>query len=545
MVGAGRAGKSLALALCRAGWTVDVVEGHDPATLGQASSGVDFVVLAVPDDCISQVATQVHPCPDTVAVHLAGSLGVDVLSGHVRRAVVHPLAPLPEPEIGSRRLASGIFFSHSGDDAAIEIVTALGGRLIALTGQNRAAYHAAACVASNHVVAVLAQAERIGAGAGIGPEPLADLARFSLDDVSVMGSRAALTGPAARGDRATLDRHIRAVGPDEAPGYVAGADLARRLARPERERPERERPERVPAPLMVTSGAELAGLLDQARRGGGTVGFVATMGALHRGHESLIVRARSECDLVVASIFVNPTQFGAGEDLADYPRNPENDTAVAARAGADVVYLPEVDEMYPPGAATVVHVGGPALALESDWRPGHFDGVATVVTRLLATVGQTRAYFGEKDFQQLAVIRRLVSDLGLPATVVACETVRQADGLALSSRNATLSGPEMLAAPALHRALLAGRGAVESGATDPHQVIGVMADAVALEPLLSLDYATVVDPEDLSMPARLAGPLRLLIAARVGGVRLLDNMAATSPLGCPSLDRDPRIRGGV
>ena len=271
--------------------------------------------------------------------------------------------------------------------------------------------------------------------------------------------------------------------------------------------------------------------LDRARSTGRTVGLVPTMGALHDGHVSLITRARAECDVVAVSIFVNPLQFGDPEDMARYPRTLERDLVVCAEAGADVVFVPPVSEMYPswPAApATTVSVRGVSDRWEGAARPGHFDGVATVVSKLFSIAGACRAYFGLKDFQQLAVVRRLVSDLCLPIEVVGCPIVREVDGLALSSRNVRLSGPEREAATVLSRALAAGRAALAGGAQSGQEVECAMRAAVAGEPLVRLDYAVAVDAVSLE-EARILDDLsavRLLVAAQVGPVRLIDNSAA-------------------
>jgi len=225
--------------------------------------------------------------------------------------------------------------------------------------------------------------------------------------------------------------------------------------------------------------------LDRARAAGRTVGLVPTMGALHDGHVSLIARARAECDVVAVSIFVNPLQFGDPEDMARYPRTLERDLFVCAEAGADVVFVPTVAEMYPSWPAppaTTVSVRGVSDRWEGASRPGHFDGVATVVSKLFSIAGPCRAYFGLKDFQQLAVVRRMVSDLCLPVEVVGCPIVREADELALSSRNARLSGAEREAATVLSRALAAGRAALGAGARSGDAVARAMR-AVAGVPL--------------------------------------------------------------
>ncbi|HMD47239.1 MAG TPA: pantoate--beta-alanine ligase [Acidimicrobiales bacterium] len=280
--------------------------------------------------------------------------------------------------------------------------------------------------------------------------------------------------------------------------------------------------------------AELATRADAARRAGATVGLVPTMGALHVGHRSLIERAAAECDLAAVTIFVNPLQFGDPEDLARYPRDEAGDLERARAAGASLVVVPAVDDVYPgwpDPVATTVSVAGVSDRWEGASRPGHFDGVATVVTKLLVAAGGCRAYFGEKDFQQLAVVRRLVADLGLPVEVVGCPTVREPDGLALSSRNVRLSPDDRRAARVIPAALEAGRRAVADGERDPEAVTRLMVATVALEPGVRLDYAVVVDPATLEVPAVIDGsrPVRLLVAAEVGPARLIDNCDAPVP----------------
>jgi pantoate--beta-alanine ligase len=273
--------------------------------------------------------------------------------------------------------------------------------------------------------------------------------------------------------------------------------------------------------------AEYAAALDGVRRSGGTVGVVPTMGALHDGHRSLIQRAAAECDVVAVSIFVNPTQFGDPADLANYPRTMASDLEAVAQAGGNVVFAPSVDEMYPDGAGlTTVSVPSLCDRWEGASRPGHFDGVATVVVKLLSAAGRSRAYFGQKDFQQLALVTRVVRDLSLPVEVVGCETVRDDDGLALSSRNQRLSSDDRRAALVLSRALRAGAELMAAGEEHPMVVEAAMARVVAEEPTVDLDYAVVVSADDLSRArtCATARPLRLLIAASVGPVRLIDNI---------------------
>jgi pantoate--beta-alanine ligase len=269
--------------------------------------------------------------------------------------------------------------------------------------------------------------------------------------------------------------------------------------------------------------------LEDERSAGRTVGLVPTMGALHAGHAALVGRASAECDAVGVTIFVNPLQFGPSEDLEAYPRTLAADVAIAAAHGATYVFAPPVAEMYPRPSATVVGVASLAARWEGAGRPGHFDGVATVVTKLLAQAGSCRAYFGEKDYQQLCVVRRLVQDLNLPVTVVGCPTVRDPDGLALSSRNAFLSSSERAAAPALYQALQTGRATLGTG-RHPDDARQAMHDVVAACPSLDLAYAEPVDPdtlEPLSTALRPGDSARLLIAARLGRIRLIDNLGVT------------------
>jgi pantoate--beta-alanine ligase len=280
---------------------------------------------------------------------------------------------------------------------------------------------------------------------------------------------------------------------------------------------------------VVTTIVELRRRLDRARAGGAVVGLVPTMGSLHAGHVSLLDRAVDDCDFTAATVFVNPLQFAPTEDFAAYPRDLDTDLKIIESAGADVVFAPALDEMYPgPGPVlTRVAVAELSDTLDGASRPGHFDGVATVVAKLFNAAGPARAYFGEKDYQQLQIVRRMVADLSFPVEVVGCPIVRDPDGLALSSRNAYLSPEERVAAPVLHRALLAGAAAIErDGQRDPAAVRGLMTDIVAAEPHAALDYAEVVDPRTLRRIGTLDGDVRLLVAARFGRARLIDNMGA-------------------
>jgi pantoate--beta-alanine ligase len=275
---------------------------------------------------------------------------------------------------------------------------------------------------------------------------------------------------------------------------------------------------------VLTTVAQVRERVAEARQQGRAVGLVPTMGAFHEGHLSLIRRARADGGLVVVSLFVNPTQFGQGEDFERYPRDRERDKSLASEAGADVLFAPEVAEVYPHGFATYVQVEGLSEILEGAVRPGHFRGVATVVNKLFQMVGPDRAYFGLKDFQQLRVVERMTRDLNMPVALVPMPIVREPDGLALSSRNVYLSAQERRAAPALARALREAEQSVASGERNPAALADRAAGAIRAEPLAQLDYAVVVDADTLAPITRLDRPGVLLLAARFGRTRLIDNV---------------------
>ncbi len=251
------------------------------------------------------------------------------------------------------------------------------------------------------------------------------------------------------------------------------------------------------------------------------------MGWLHEGHRSLFRRARSEMATTVATIFVNPRQFNAPDDFGRYPRDEARDVLICADEGVDLVWAPSVDDVYPPGFDTTVSVGRIALPLEGAARPGHFDGVVTVVAILFALVGAERAYFGQKDAQQVMVIDRMARDLALPTEVVPCPTVREPDGLALSSRNVHLAAEERAAAPVLHRALLAGRQAWADGERSGDRLRGIVGAVLSSEPLADVDYVSCADAATLEELGTVTGPALLSLAVRLGATRLIDN----EPLG--------------
>lgn len=274
--------------------------------------------------------------------------------------------------------------------------------------------------------------------------------------------------------------------------------------------------------IVTTRIGELRKVCDAERADGRRVGFVPTMGALHDGHRSLIRRARTECDFVVVSIFVNPAQFGPQEDLEKYPRPIEADFEACEADGVDAVFNPEVAELYPEGASTTVHVSRLTETMEGEVRPVHFDGVALVCAKLFSIVGECTAYFGEKDAQQLRVVRQMARDLDLRVEVVGCPTVRDADGLALSSRNVYLDAGERRRALCLPRALETVRRLVERGVTDPDVL--TRAGKQDLKEADSTDYLEVVNPDTLERVQQVKGPALVCGAVRIGHTRLIDNV---------------------
>jgi pantoate--beta-alanine ligase len=342
--------------------------------------------------------------------------------------------------------------------------------------------------------------------------------RASVENWARTGASGALTGPIARGDEETVARQRAAVAerlPDDLELFDALTAATRRLAAG------------TPPPARmktVRTVADLRATLGGPRRAGRRIGLVPTMGALHEGHLSLIRQARATCDEVVVSLFVNPAQFNEATDLAAYPRDEEHDARLAAEAGADVLFAPAPEEVYPDGFATTVSVSGVTAPLEGAHRgSAHFEGVATVVAKLLNMAQPDVAFFGQKDAQQVAVIRRLVRDLDIPVQIEVGATVREPDGLALSSRNARLAAEDRDRAVALRRALDAVQAAVDAGVTDAAQITAAgraAMQAAGVEP----EYLALVAPDNFTAVPQINGaPVLAAVAARVGDVRLIDN----------------------
>ncbi len=280
---------------------------------------------------------------------------------------------------------------------------------------------------------------------------------------------------------------------------------------------------------IIRSVATLAAWSRALHRDGVVIGMVPTMGALHAGHRSLIRRARLSCDAVVVSLFVNPRQFGRGEDFSRYPKRFRSDAALCRQEGVDVLFVPSRAGMYPPGFQTSVEVRNLSQRWEGKFRPHHFEGVATILTKLLSLARPQLAFFGQKDFQQVVLVRRLVEDLNLGVRIVLCSTMRERDGLALSSRNQYLAPAQRRAAPVLYAALRAGRTAVQAGIRSAARVRQVMFDATLVQPPARVEYLAVCDPLTLEPLNRVTDRALLLGAIRLGRTRLIDNLLVRSP----------------
>ena len=527
LVGPGRAGTTIALALSTRGWrcvgvggravdapgvlTVAELLGAPTRAATDAGRDADLVIVAPPDAVIADVAAALAPSlrAGSLVLHLSGvcTLGeLDKLRGQrpdVAVGSLHPLQSFPSPEVGVTRLP-GSWCAVDGPPAVEQIAVSLGLRPFRIDDSRRVAYHAAATVASNHLVALMGQVARLAEAAGVPPAALLPLVRSTLDNVDACGPAGALTGPIRRGDVDTVARHLGALPADEQRALPCARRASVAARRPRRSRPARSvagcrpgiGPRNHPV-ITVETIAETRAACDAARMTGMMVGFVPTMGFFHEGHRSLMRAARAANDFVVVSLFVNPTQFAPTEDLSTYPRDPEGDAAAAEAEGVDVLFMPTVSQMYPGDAVTTVHVDGLTRGLCARSRPTHFDGVTTVVAKLFSIVGPCRAYFGRKDAQQLAVVRRMATDLDLPVEVVGCPLVREPDGLAMSSRNAYLTADGRRAATVLSRALFLASEAAANGERDAAVLRRIVVDTIASEPAVRLDYAEVVDARTL------------------------------------------------
>jgi pantoate--beta-alanine ligase len=276
--------------------------------------------------------------------------------------------------------------------------------------------------------------------------------------------------------------------------------------------------------LILTSAAEVTAISKEARRAGKRVGFVPTMGALHQGHLSLVRTARAQADVVITSVFVNPTQFGPTEDFSKYPRDPEKDSAMLAAEKCDHLFLPSVEEMYPPGGTTWVNVEGLSEKLDGHSRPGHFRGVTTVVAKLFNIVQPDFAFFGQKDAAQVAIVNKMVRDVNFDVRIVVCPIIREADGLAMSSRNAYLNPEQRKQALVLYRALMRVQTLADRGESNSVRLKVAGQQVMAEESAVALDYFEIVDRDTLDPISDISGGALVAVAAHVGSTRLIDNI---------------------
>lgn len=542
IVGRGRLGTALAEAL-QSG-QLDLPDGAwrvtGPHAHGYAGEGADAVLLCVPDREIARAAALVAFGP--LVGHCCGACRLDVLRPHEAFSL-HPLMTVVPGRTSFAGAGAAVAGSTDrGRTFATALARALGMRPIPLAEDDRASYHAAASIASNFLITLQVAAERVAASAGVERALLAPLVRAALENWIEVGGDEALTGPVARGDEETIAVQRGAVAekaPELLPLFDALSDATRALAG--------KRGAPAPTDLMpqddaesgndgedaviktVRTVAEIRALVAQARRRGQRVALVPTMGAFHEGHLSLMRRARAECDLVVVSLFVNPTQFNDPADLDAYPRDERRDAILAAQAGVNVLFAPPPDEIYPDGFATRVTVGEIGLRLEGTHRGAeHFEGVATVVAKLLNIVSPDAAYFGQKDAQQAAVIKRLVRDLDIGVSVEVCPTVRAPDGLALSSRNVRLSSMDRRRATALHRALTAAEQLIADGERNPALVAAAAVRELSHDEI-DPDYFELVEPETFKALGPLEGDVLAVVAATVGSTRLIDNLLIEVP----------------
>jgi len=283
---------------------------------------------------------------------------------------------------------------------------------------------------------------------------------------------------------------------------------------------------------LIEKIEEMKNYRKRIKNKGKSIGFVPTLGYLHQGHISLIKRARENCDEVVVSIFVNPLQFGPKEDYQRYPRDLSRDAEICQKEGVDVIFAPSLKEMYPKGYSTFIDMQGNLIqVLEGKFRPGHFKGVTTVLIKLFNIVYPDLSFFGEKDYQQALIVKKMVKDLNLDTKIVLSPTVREKDGLALSSRNSYLTLKERKAAPVLYRSLVKAKQAIEKGEEDPERVICLMEDLISKEPLAKIDYIDLVDPLTLERISQIKGDVLAVLAVRIGKVRLIDNMRVKKGTG--------------
>ncbi len=530
IVGRGRLGSALAVALRERGYRV-----AGPFGRADAIAPATLTLLAVPERELVAAAYRVSP--DGIVGHCSASAPLELLAPR-ERLNLHPLMTLNAAVRTTVDVFAGAACAVDGStDNALLIAqslgTALGMRPIRVQAQHRALYHAAASMAANYLVTLLYCAQQLGELAGLARSDLAPLARAALNAVVSADFNAAISGPVSRGDADTVAAQRAAVHKAR-PNLTALFDALTEATRDAlaatgaSHRPSTvERSPQAAHTRVHHSSAALRTALLAARDAGQRIGFVPTMGALHDGHLALARQAVAECDVVVCSIFVNPIQFNNADDLQAYPRTLKQDVALLTAVGVREIFVPESTEMYPEGAHTTIDVGRIAEPLEGASRgTGHFRGVATVVAKLFNLVQPHSAYFGQKDAQQLLVIRQLVRDLDIPVRIVGCPTIREADGLAMSSRNARLSASARMQAPGISRALFAMQAHWCAGVQNVSKLISVGEDILVKHGIASIaiDYLAVVNAQTLESCATASASSMIAIAAHVDGVRLIDNL---------------------
>lgn len=572
IISAGRVGTALGVALQRADHVVVACSAISHASRRRAqrrlpdtpvlppldvAASAELLLLAVTDSelagLVSGLAATSAVRPQTIVAHTSGANGIGILAPLAQQGciplAIHPAMTFTGSDEDISRLPDTCFGITAADDVGYAIgqslVLEMGGEPFCVREDARILYHAALAHASNHIVTVLADAlealrAALSGGELLGQQTVDDqpggiverivgpLARAALENTLQRG-QAALTGPVARGDAAAVADHLAALADVDA-ALAQGIPDKRAADRAARTRPRGCRrgfdgmtiPAFHPGELNVYSApGDVADVSRALRLTGRRVMLVPTMGALHEGHLALVRAAkRVPGSVVVVSIFVNPMQFGAGEDLDAYPRTPDDDLAQLRAEGVEIAFTPTTAAMYPDGLRTTVQPGPLAAELEGGPRPTHFAGVLTVVLKLLQIVRPDRVFFGEKDYQQLVLIRQLVADFNLDVAVVGVPTVREADGLAMSSRNRYLDPAQRAAAVALSAALTAAAHAATAGAQAALDAARAVLDAA---PGVAVDY---LELRDIGLgPMPLNGSGRLLVAARLGTTRLLDNIA--------------------
>lgn len=567
IIGPGRLGTLIAVSLRRSGYRIAAVAGgsatsrerlaqtlagvHTYDDAVSAVAGAELVILAVPDRALEPLVRQLAAADVFSAahqvVHVAGTFGIDVLGlaakAGARVAALHPAVSVPaivtDPDV-LVNAAWALTASPANRDFAAALVHDLGGTPYLVAEDRRVLYHAALTLASNATAAALVTARRLLAAAGVdAPELfLTALATTSVAN-AVRDGVDGVSGPVVRGDVDTLNRHAEAIRfdlPECQLAYEAFTAatvhtvvVANPLVDTSRLLAHVGLPNVPDEPQVVLTAAALRDVLGPHRRHGRRVVLVPTMGALHDGHVALVRAAKEHGDVVVVSIFVNPTQFDNPDDLAAYPQSLETDLSILSTLGdaaPHYVFAPDQSEVYPQGKPrTQVVVSGLTETLCGVHRPGHFVGVATVVTKLFALVGCDVAMFGQKDFQQTAVIRQLVADLNLPVTIVVVPTVREADGLALSSRNVRLDAAARLVALTLSRALArAATASFSSREGVPVETCVAAAVALLADSDVVVEYVAAVDPQTLQPVEGTVSTALLALAGHVGDVRLIDNV---------------------